>query len=370
VYLVTGGLGNVGLTLAGRLTALVQARLALVGRSSFPAREEWDAWSAGHAPDDPTSIRIGRLRELERQGSELIVLSADVADPAAMREVVRRAREHFGRIDGVIHGAGNVTPEGFFGIDEAESQLCERQLRAKVRGLITLEEVLREFPPDFVLLMSSISSVLAGLGYVAYSAANSFMDAWAHKYSRTSGLPWVSIDWETWDFGHELSGEPARLAMRADEGAEAFARILSSPMLPQVMVSTGNLGSRVEQWSRPAALRRRGDPNHRLHSRPDLVTPYLPPRNPLEGTVAEIWQDALGVADVGVIDNFFTDLGGSSLLATQLIAQLRATFNADLPVRRLFEAPTVAEFAELIAAQSAAGGTPSLGQTRQEDQGS
>jgi hypothetical protein len=103
-----------------------------------------------------------------------------------------------GSLDGVIHGAGNVSPDAFFAIDEADHDLCERQFQAKIRGLIVLEEILRNKNLDFVVLLSSVSSVLAGLGYVAYSAANNFMDAFAHKYNKTRGVPWVNVDWDTW----------------------------------------------------------------------------------------------------------------------------------------------------------------------------
>jgi acyl carrier protein len=69
--------------------------------------------------------------------------------------------------------------------------------------------------------------------------------------------------------------------------------------------------------------------------------------------IAEIWQDTLGVAQIGVFDNFFTDLSGSSLLAAQVASQLRSRFNAELPLRRLFDGPTVADLAAAISSQHA-----------------
>ena len=84
----------------------------------------------------------------------------------------------------------------------------------------------------------------------------------------------------------------------------------------------------------------------------------MAPRTPLEKSIADVWQRTLGVGGVGVIDNFFTDLGGSSLLATQLVAKLREALRVDIPLRHLFERPTVADLAEAVVATAEAGGAP------------
>jgi acyl carrier protein len=183
------------------------------------------------------------------------------------------------------------------------------------------------------------------------------MDAFAQKYNQSSGAPWVSINWDTWEVRlvPETEPDPANLAMNAEEGVEAFRRILSSALLPQIVVSTGDLGARIDQWVNPrslqAARRPKDQPPAGLHSRPDVANPYIAPRNNLEQAITEIWQEMLGVSQVGVTDDFFADLSGSSLLATQLVSQLRNQFQVELPLRRLFEGPTVAELAVAIDSQ-------------------
>ncbi len=82
-------------------------------------------------------------------------------------------------------------------------------------------------------------------------------------------------------------------------------------------------------------------------SRPELEVAYMPPRNPVETTTASIWCEALGLDQVGIHDNFF-DLGGHSLMATQVIMQVNKTWNVDIPLRALFESPTVAGLSALI----------------------
>ncbi|HEY0739314.1 MAG TPA: phosphopantetheine-binding protein, partial [Herpetosiphonaceae bacterium] len=84
-------------------------------------------------------------------------------------------------------------------------------------------------------------------------------------------------------------------------------------------------------------------------TRIDLSASFVAPRTPLEEIVAQMWSEVLNVERIGVNDNFF-DLGGHSLLATQLIAQVRDTFQVDLPLRSVFGAPTVASFsAEILS---------------------
>ena len=362
VYFITGGLGNIGLAIAEHLAWAVRAKLVLVGRSSFPAKQDWYKWLRTHPAKDPTSIRIRRLQEIEMLGADLLILNAEVADRSAMQEAVDSACAHFGGIHGVIHAAGNVNADGFFGIDEADQDRCERQFRSKAHGVMVLEQVLRGKTLDFVVLCSSISSILAGLGYLAYSAANAFMDAFSHKCNQSGSIPWTSINWDTWNFLEDFGDDPSRLDMNAQEGVEAFQRILGAALAPQIVVSTGSLADRVDQWVSLKALRKAGGVKEKqsahLHSRPVLAHPYIAPRGELERSVAEIWQSVLGIAQVGVTDDFFADLSGSSLIATQLVAQVRKQFQVELPLRRFFEEPTVAGLADSIEAQRDGSDTP------------
>ena len=284
-----------------------------------------------------------------------MVAGADVADEAQMRAVIAQARERFGALHGVIHAAGIVGEASIRAIQETDLADCERQFQAKVYGPLVLEKVLEGADLDFCLLQSSLASILGGLGFAAYAAANSFLDALAHC-RRADGLPWTSVDWDGWRFGEEhraaMGTAAADLTITPEEGVRAFDHLLALGDLPQVVVSTGDLQTRIAQWVRrePAAEAgpsRDGDSAQARHPRPELGTAYVPPRSDLERTIAEMWQKVLGIERVGVYDNFF-ELGGHSLLATQLISQLRDTFHVELPLRDLFEKPTVAGLAESI----------------------
>ena len=356
VYLITGGLGRIGLALARELGRAVHARLVLVARSPLPVRSDWDDWLADHDEDDPIAARIRGVQKVEEQGGAVLVVNADVADPAQLRAAVESAHGEFGRLDGVIHGAGNVSEDGFFSIEDANPTLCDRQFDAKVRGLLSLEDALTGEKLDFVMLLSSISSVLGGLGYLAYGAANGFMDSFARMQTRAGGTRWISVDWDTWDIGLDDApvDDPTLLAMSAGEGVDAFRRIISCVFEPQVVVSTGYLPDRIEQWVDLRSLRKglelRDRDADRFHSRPHLTTTHISPRNQLERSIAAVWEETLGIRPVGVLDDFFSDLGGNSLLATRLMSRLRAQFGVDIPLSRFFDAPTVTALVESIGA--------------------
>ncbi|HEX5834250.1 MAG TPA: SDR family NAD(P)-dependent oxidoreductase, partial [Pyrinomonadaceae bacterium] len=195
VYLITGGLGGIGLVLGEHLARTVQARLALVQRSAMPPRDEWDRWVADRGEGDPTSRRIGKLRELEALGAEVIVLSADVADEEQMRRAVEETRRHFGPINGVVHAAG-VPGGGMIQLKMPEAAAAI--LAPKVQGARVLGNIFKDTGLDFLVLCSSRSALLGGFGQVDYCAGNAFLDAFAHYYSAESDTLTVAIDWDGW----------------------------------------------------------------------------------------------------------------------------------------------------------------------------
>lgn len=358
VYLITGGLGNIGLAIAEELAKAVQARLVLVGRSAFPAKETWMEWLSAHGDHDAVNRKINILQTIEKLGSEVLIVAADVADEDQMRQVVEQARARFGGINGVIHGAGTTTADAFCPVYQADRKMAERHFQPKARGLAVLEAVLREAEVDFWVLLSSLSTVLGGLGFVAYSAANIFMDVFASKQNQQHDVPWITINWDGWEFREQLrpntASTIAESAMLPSEGVEAFRRILSIDSLRHVVVSVGDLHERIAQWIDLESLRglaQSSSGSTQLHARPPLAVQYVPPRNKIEQVIANAWQDLLGIEHVGVYDNFF-ELGGHSLIAIQIISRLRDAFQIELSVNTLFDASTVADLAATIEKNS------------------
>ncbi|MCP4347294.1 MAG: SDR family NAD(P)-dependent oxidoreductase [Desulfobacterales bacterium] len=350
VYLITGGLGGIGLTLGEYLARAVRARLVLTGRSGLPPKEEWNSWLDSHNVLDKISRRIRKVQELEALGAEVLVLSADVADEKQMQEVINVTMQRFGEINGVIHGAGIVGQDIFRAIQDSDPDQCELQFRPKIQGLYTLAKVLPK-DLDFCLLLSSLSTVIGGVGLAAYAGANNFMDAYARRQNQENGVPWISVNWDRWapsDNDDAAVAAMAQLAILPEEGAEAFQRILFLNPGAQVAVSIMDLKTSIEHWIKLDPLRgdEQRDPAAR-HTRPNLDNEYVAPRDEIEQTLAEFWQELLGIDKIGVYDNFF-QLGGDSLLAIQLSTRLRDGFQIDISVNNLFDEPTIADLAEKI----------------------
>jgi NAD(P)-dependent dehydrogenase (short-subunit alcohol dehydrogenase family)/acyl carrier protein len=344
VYLLTGGLGAIGMDLAEHLARRVRARLVLTSRSGLVAREDWDEWLASHRDNDPQSRRIRRILAMEEAGAEVEVVSADVADVERMRHVVDRTLARFGALHGVFHAAGSAGDQAFRAAADTDVTHCEAHFRAKVQGAEVLAEVLPG-GLDFVLLVSSLSTAVGGAGLLAYAAANHYLDAFASA----RGAPWISVGLDAWapPSGSALHG----LGISPSLGVELLERVIMRPDERRWVVSTAPLGRRIADASRTrVAVVRDAAPQgpSKRHPRPELDTPYVAPRDTIEEAVTSIWDEVLGIEGVGVDDSFFK-LGGDSLMAIQIGTRLRDVLNVDLPINELFQEATVAGVARAVA---------------------
>lgn len=232
VYLITGGLGGLGLEVAGYLSRTCRANLVLLNRSTFPSREQWSAWLQSHSSEDRVSKIIDRIRRMEESGSEVLILSADVADETAMGEVFARIRERFNELNGIIHAAG-IPAGGLMQIKKPESS--REVFAAKVRGTRVLEKLAADIPLDFFALFSSLSAIIGRLGQVDYVGANAFLDLFAHYYRAKTGRITVSIDWSAW----EQVGMAAHLFQEPLNGNKAQKEI-PHPLLDRRIVAEAN----------------------------------------------------------------------------------------------------------------------------------
>jgi amino acid adenylation domain-containing protein len=356
VYLLIGGLGKIGTTLAEYLAKQTNANLVLTSRSGLPPRNSWEEYLEKWGQTEIAS-RIKKVLALEALGAEVSVLKADVADRDEMHKVIQGTYRQFGALNGVIYLAGLLGAAAFSPIQETSQAECEPNFQAKGHGLYVLEEVLDGLDLDFCVLFSSLSSVLGGLGFTAYAAANAFMDAFVRKHNRISIKPWISEDWDTWLVGrseaHSLDFKATQsdLNMTPEEAIAAFQAILSAGMLTQIVVSVGDLQSRREKWikQKTPSEDNSGAESSRFHSvpRPGLRNAFVAPRDEIEKDIAEMWQEVLGIHAIGIYDNFF-ELGGHSLLGTQIISRIRNKFHEDISVRTLFTSPTIKDLAEVI----------------------
>jgi len=338
VYLITGGLGAIGIAVSEYLARNYDARLVLVGRSPVP--------------------RTDTIERLQTLGADVVYVSADVADMDAMRGAIAQAHQRFGALHGVIHAAGIVGDNGLQEINDCDVEACERHFRAKAHGLLVLEDVLDGHTLDFCLVVSSLTSVLGGIGHAAYAASNVYMDSFVRRHNRSHRVPWLSVNFDLWRFHNRtatsgLGRTVDELGHTAAEALNAMEAVLAARHASQLLVSTGDLGARIAQWIALESL----DAGSSMAAtsvapsmpsqRSDTGTTVDAPRDDTERRIAGVWQDAFGIAEVGIYDSFIL-LGGHSLLAIRIVAELRKAFQIDLPIQALFDAPTIAELSSHI----------------------
>jgi acyl carrier protein len=284
---------------------------------------------------------------------------ADVTDADAMARAIDGAYAHFGGLHGVLHGAGVPGDRRLAEIKDCDPESCEPHFAAKLEGARVLEQVLEGRPVDFCMLHSSLAAVLGGIGHSAYAAANACLDAFARRHNRTSDVPWLSVNWDLWrlsgpwNVAFGTGATLTELGLTDAEGVQMLETVAPLAAAGHVLVSTGDLNARIDQWVNLVSLdvteaeSARASNGAAPERRPGIRTPWVAPRNEPEQLIARAWQDALGIDRIGVHDGF-ADLGGHSLVAVRIIAALRNTFGMNLPIRAIFDAPTVAELAMYI----------------------
>jgi acyl carrier protein len=176
-----------------------------------------------------------------------------------------------------------------------------------------------------------------------------YLDSFVRSMNLKGNGNWISVNWDAWDFGDvEGTTDRRERALSPQEGVALFRQLMSYDRLGQIVVSTGNLSQRLQRWVRhrhsaPTA----GAVQQQRHPRPPLETEYVAPRTTLEQAISEVWQESLGLNQVGVHDDYL-DLGGDSLLAGHIVVQLRRRLTLPITVRSMFDNDTVAQLADHI----------------------
>jgi acyl transferase domain-containing protein len=360
VYLLTGGPGDIDFALARNIAATVRCKFVLRVAAQLPAREEWRSWLEAHDEREEVSRCIRAVLELEETGAEALLYRAEPSDAEQMARVIADARERFGEIDGVFHTAA-LTSGGMIQLKTPDA--VEAVFKPKVSGTLVLHTLLKDAPPDFFVLFSTTLSLTGVFGQVDYCAANAFLDAFARMQAATGGTQTLSVNWnlphwENWqeatlaaasEFQTQFAEMREAYGLTPEEGANAVRRMIESAQ-PQVIVSTQDFQALLDAQKQVAvsdlldglksarATGAQGDERAEAYARPEGET---------EQRIASVWEELFGVERIGRRDNFF-EFGGNSLIAIQLVSQIRKIFQVELPLNRLFESPTVEGLARAV----------------------
>ncbi|NNH75643.1 SDR family NAD(P)-dependent oxidoreductase [Nocardia uniformis] len=230
-YVITGGIGVVGRSLAKAILGVPGVTVIVTGRR------------------EPSSTALEELRAVAAaNGGSVRYHRTNVTDAEAMTELMDSLRAEFGRIAGVVHAAGFTDTTEFVPAAKTDEQSISRITAAKVTGTHILLDALRDDDADFVLLCSSVSVVLGGLGFGAYIAANAAMDEFARAAHAQGDTRWISVQWDAWTESPRDADAvgPGRYALDERDGAEVFRRALAARE-PVLIVSTGELDARVHE---------------------------------------------------------------------------------------------------------------------------
>ncbi|KUF10175.1 type I polyketide synthase [Pseudoponticoccus marisrubri] len=225
VYLITGGFGGIGLSLAQDFASR-GAKLVLVARKALPARADWDSYMARHAPQDPVSRRICAVQTLEATGAEVMVVAADVCNLGQMKALRQTVESYFGRITGIVHGAGVIDDAPLLTKTPAS---IEDVFTPKIHGTDVLGQVFPDGAVDWMVLFASSSTVTAPAGQVDYVAANEYLNAFARARSGQTRV--VALNWGIWN---EVGMAAEAVAARSGTLPRAPVEPVALPLLDEM----------------------------------------------------------------------------------------------------------------------------------------
>ncbi|MCR8981707.1 type I polyketide synthase [Brevibacillus laterosporus] len=367
VYVITGGLGAIGLEMANYLASQASVNLVLINRSSLPSKE---LWGQVEQQTQPKLYRqITAIRKIESLGSNVTVVSADISDQDELQAVLTQVRSQFTTINGIIHSAG-VAGEGF--ILRKEEVSSQPVLSPKVRGTWLLHHLTKDDQLDFMVLFSSINSLYGGVGQGDYTAANAYLDAFTSLRNRHTGKT-LTINWAAWkevgmavEYGanHDLGFFKS---LSTHNAIQAFQQVLHKRMkrvtiaeinydntLDQMDTLTFNLEkpiiSKLTKMSRLKEIKQGAVTSQAL---PDVM---VSGRNAGESysvnerLLAQVFCLELGLDEINIYDDFFS-LGGDSIIAVKIVNSIQKYLNKNIGISEIFQNLTIFALAAHLSSQ-------------------
>nr|AFP87523.1 type I polyketide synthase [Streptomyces sp. CNQ-418] len=357
-YVITGAFGAIGLSLADWLARAGAGRLVLLGRTPLPDRTTWNQRQPA-----PVRNRIRAVRELERLGVEVTVVTADVADEATMLAVFQELNGHPLPLRGVVHAAGVSQPQF---VRDVDADTYRAVWRPKVIGGWLLHQLTRTAELDFFLGFSSIAATWGSQHLSSYAAGNAFLDGLA-LHRRGQGLPALSVAWGPWELESNLFDEEVMnfltstglFPLSQDQCLRLLGGLLSGPRPQQVVCAVDwsiykpVMEARIE---RPIL---RGiefsDDTGSVDAETDALIKRLRQDTPdarterVTGLLRDVVADVAGVrADTVERDADVMGYGLDSLMVMDVVRQCQRRLGVSVKASQLFERTTLGDWADLV----------------------
>lgn len=352
VYLFTGGLGGIVLTLCEAIAKQINKPIFyLMSRHGLPPRSDWDSILQNKL-EYKLHTRIKSIRNLESLGATVHIVSCDVTEFKSMKLVVDEIIKQYHKITGIIHAAG-IAGGGLVQLKTKEQ--AYNVLAPKVHGTYNLAKALVDIPVKFVALCSSVSSLINEAGQVDYCGANACLDAFASSGFFESQHV-VSINWNTWqsvgmavetDRPDDITFFDRGNDITPVQGQDLFMKIMETDCLSQVAISKYDINkfaeTSMQQHTQETVLQTKI-----LRDDLEINNTYIEPIGDIEKQLVALWQDTLNIEQIGTHDDFFT-LGGHSLKALRIIAIINKKFSCNLTLQDIYENRTVAQITSKIS---------------------
>jgi SAM-dependent methyltransferase/acyl carrier protein/NADP-dependent 3-hydroxy acid dehydrogenase YdfG len=378
-YLITGGLGGLGLKVASWLAQQGARHLVLTGRRGLPQRGKWATLSEA----SEAFHQVAAIEAIEALGATVSVEAADVSDMARMSALLAHIDQSARPLRGIVHAALDVSS---WKLREMPLDGLLAMLQPKVIGTWVLHQLTRGRELDFFVLFSSTTALWGSAELAHYAAANLFLDGFAH-YRRALGLPALSINWGTWDIMRMASAEErgriAQFGLRVMPSEQALAvlgDLLGSTDMAQVTIAAVDWNvlkplyeaKRQRPFLQCIATRVRSNGTPPTTLQPQLLHQLKraapgESRNLLVAHIRSEVAQVLGMDPDRPIDvhRGLFELGMDSLMSIELKGRLEASVGQSLPSTLVFNYPTVNDLAAYLAtnvlrAEAAASGTAAV----------
>ncbi|WP_258166291.1 SDR family NAD(P)-dependent oxidoreductase [Paenibacillus sp. PCH8] len=357
IYVITGGMGGIGRAFAEHFADRHNVTLILAGRSEFPERDQWSE-ILQEGKDQGQCSRIKWIQSIESKGSTLVSYSVDTSELQQVTLFMEKIRDRYGKIDGVVHGAG-VAGEGFLASKDA--QTFNSVLLPKVQGTWNIDQATAHEQLDFLVLFSTTSTLFSSPGQGDYSAANSYLDAYAAYRNRKGGRT-LTINWVAWketgmakDFG--VNDDMVFKSILTDSALsafdQAFQREVDRSIIGELnydseymayvddmsMMMSKEVYSTIQEKSAHviAEVKMKQATMIKeitLHGRNDGQYTEM------EQTLSRIWSLHLGIKELDLYDDFY-EYGGDSIIGLKMASDIYRETGIQVNPSDVLQYPTV-----------------------------
>lgn len=348
IYVITGGLGGVGLTIADAMSEAGAGKIVLLGRKDYPNLK-----AAGNELYSDFVNKEELFQKIQHRGTQIEYISVDVTDKKAVYDVLEMVSEKYGMIRGIVHAAG-IAGEGLFFKKDMEE--LQKVLNIKIKGLHNLEAFVEEkqITLDFMMLCSSFTALAGAVGQWDYAVANEFLNVYCNLKKNNGGCKYISAVWPTW----EESGMAHKRGFKRDEclllpisnetGKKYFTKLIASEYTESVLgiwnkelLASKNVKLNISFHSEKKKTIDTASANKRKSTGNDINI------RTIKAELHKLWRRVLGRDDINEDDKFF-EIEGNSILATYLLSEINQVYGNILDITDIFTYSSINSMADII----------------------